>query len=142
MEIYIVQPGDTPESIASRYGVSPQRLIFDNQLAGLPYLPAGLAVLVLIPSLVHTVAAGETPETIAEQYGITEKQLFRKNPFLLNQEYLQTGQSLVIRYREEAQGSLAVTGYAYPFIEEEILRETVLYLDELLVFSYGFTTTG
>lgn len=142
MDIYIVQPGDTPESIAALYGVSPQRLIFDNQLTGLPYLPAGMAVLVLLPTLIHTVSEGETPEGIAGQYGITEKQLFRNNPFLLNQEYLQIGQSLVIRYRTEEQGELLVTGYAYPFINAELLRETLLYLSELLVFSYGFTTAG
>ena len=142
MDIYIVQPGDTPEHIAALYGVSPQRLIYDNQLAGLPYLPAGMAILVLLPSLIHTVSEGETPKGIAEQYGISEKQLFRNNPFLLNQEYLLTGQSLVIRYRTEEQGDLLVTGYAYPFIEAELLRETLLYLSELLVFSYGFTTAG
>lgn len=142
MDIYIVQPGDTPESIAALYGVSPQRLIFDNQLAGLPYLPEGMAVLVLLPTLIHTVSEGETPEGIALQYEISEKQLFRNNPFLLNQEYLQIGQNLVIQYRTESKGSLRVTGYAYPFIEEALLRETLLYLSELLVFSYGFTTAG
>ena len=62
MEIYVVQPGDTPERIAAMYGVSPQRLIYDNQMAQLPYLPAGMAVLVLRPSLIHTVAEGETVE--------------------------------------------------------------------------------
>ena len=63
MEIYVVQPGDTPESIAALYGVSPQRLIYDNQLSVLPYLPAGMAVLVLIPALIHTVSEGETSST-------------------------------------------------------------------------------
>lgn len=82
MILHIVQPGDTPESIAARYGVSPQRLIYDNQLRGLPYLPAGMAILVLQPSVIHTVTEGETTESIAVQYGITEKQLFRNNPFL------------------------------------------------------------
>jgi len=142
MEIYIVQPGDTPESIAAQYGVSPQRLLYDNQLSDLPYLPAGMAVLILIPEVVHRVSEGETPEGIAAQYGITERKLFRNNPFLLDQEYLQTGQSLIIRYREAPRGALRVIGYAYPFIQEELLRETLLYLDELLIFSYGFTTTG
>ena len=51
MEIYIVQPGDTPQSIAALYGVSPQRLIYDNQLSALPYLPAGMAV--LVPGVGH-----------------------------------------------------------------------------------------
>lgn len=142
MILHIVQPGDTPESIAARYGVSPQRLIYDNQLRGLPYLPAGMAILVLQPSVIHTVTEGETTESIAVQYGITEKQLFRNNPFLLNQEFLQIGQSLVISYQDTKLLSLRVTGYAYPFIDWLLLREVLLYLDELLIFSYGFTSEG
>ncbi len=142
MEIYIVQKGDTAAGIADRFGVSRQRLVYDNQLSGLSYLPEGMAVLVLVPSLIHTAAPGETLGEIAAEYGITEKQLLRNNPFLLEQEYLPEGQSLVIQYRGEKQGTLRITGYAYPFIVPEILREILLYLNELLVFSYGFTTEG
>lgn len=142
MEIYIVQPGDTAAGIAARYGVSPQRLIYDNQLEELPYLPVGMAILVLIPSLIHTVAEGETVEEIAGAYGLTERQLYQNNPYLLEQEYLRSGQSLVISYRGQENHNLYATGYAYPFIEEDVLRESLLYLDELLIFSYGFTTAG
>ena len=142
MEIYVVEPGDTPESIAAMFGVSPQRLIYDNQLSGLPYLPAGMAILVLIPSLIHVVREGETVEGIVASYGITPRQLYQKNPYLLEQPYLRTGQSLVIRYRGQEEHNLIVTGYAYPFIEEAVLREVLLYLNELLIFSYGFTTAG
>lgn len=142
MEIHVVQPGETASEIANRYGVSLQRLIYDNQLYELPELPEGMAVLVLFPSLVHTVASGETAPGIASGYGITEKQLFRNNPFLLEQEYLREGQNLVIRYREEKKGALRITGYAYPFIAPGLLKEVLLYLDELLIFSYGFTVEG
>ncbi|MCI8534988.1 MAG: LysM peptidoglycan-binding domain-containing protein [Hungatella sp.] len=34
------------------------------------------------------------------------------------------------------------SGYAYPFISPQVLEETLLYLSEMAVFSYGFTTTG
>lgn len=142
MRIHIVQPGETIQSIADLYGVSRQQLIFDNQLRDIPYLPVGMAMLVLIPSLVHTVSEGETAEEIAEAYGLTEKQLYRNNPYLLNQAYLLTGQSLVIRYEGQEENNLHAIGYAYPFIQENILREALLYLDELLIFSYGFTTSG
>lgn len=142
MEIHVVQRGETAAGIAGRYGVSVQRLIYDNQLSELDSLPEGMAILVLFPLLVHTVAAGETAADIASRYGMTQKQLFRNNPFLLEQEYLQTGQNLVIQYREEKRGTLQVGGYAYPFIEPDLLREVLLYLNELLIFSYGFTTEG
>ncbi len=32
MDIYIVQPGDSVDSIAAMYGISPYTIIFDNQM--------------------------------------------------------------------------------------------------------------
>ena len=34
------------------------------------------------------------------------------------------------------------SGYAYPFISAPVLTETLSYLSELAVFSYGFTASG
>ena len=93
MEIYVVQPGDTVDIIASKLNVDVHSLIFDNQLI----YPYELAI----------------------------------------------GQALLInRNIRQAQRSVAVSGYAYPFISPWVLRQTLPYLSELLVFSYGFTETG
>ena len=93
MEIYVVQPGDTVDIIASKLNVDVHRLIFDNQLI----YPYELAI----------------------------------------------GQALLInRNIRQAQRSVAVSGYAYPFISPWVLRQTLPYLSELFVFSYGFTETG
>ena len=35
-----------------------------------------------------------------------------------------------------------VNGYAYPYIQGQVLSETLTYLTNLSVFSYGFTTSG
>ena len=42
----------------------------------------------------------------------------------------------------EGRKLLYTSGYAYPFINEEVLEETLPYLDGLKVFSYGFTLEG
>ena len=159
MVIHVVQAGETVNSIAEQYGVSVQRLIYDNQLQeqlqGQPQLQGdlqggarrqalavGQALLVLFPRVVHTVEAGDTLEQIAARYGTTVLALARNNPFLLQQNVLLAGQQIVVFYEEERLGSMRVNGYAYPFIAPAILREALLYLDELLVFSYGFTFSG
>ena len=142
MEIYVVQPGDSIYRIAQRYGVSPVRLGYDNQTAGQKYLVPGQALLILTPEAVHRVEKGETAEEIASGYQITEKQLYRNNPFLLDQNYLREGQYLVIAYEQQEQEEAVVSGYVYPYVAGHILREALLYLDELLVFSYGFTREG
>ena len=142
MIIHLVKPGETAASIAEQYGVSAQRLIYDNQLQDQPDLAAGQALLVLIPRIVHMVSRGETLEELGERYGTTVLNLVRNNPFLLHQRNLRAGEAIVVSYGEEPLGRLRVSGYAYPFIEPDILQEALLYLDELLVFSYGFTFTG
>ena len=35
-----------------------------------------------------------------------------------------------------------MNGYAYPWIDEQILSETCMYLTSISIFSYGFTEAG
>lgn len=142
MPIHVVKSGETIYSIAQLYDVSADRIVYDNELAAQQNLVPGQALLILMPSRVHIVREGQTVEQIAEEYSITVKNLYQKNPFLLNQTYLLEGQSLVISYGGEPLMQGRISGYAYPFIEPYILREVLLYIDEILIFSYGFTVEG
>ena len=93
VEIYVVQQGDTVDSIAAAFGVNVWTIIEDNQIV----FPYALAI----------------------------------------------GQALFIDLGTRLPtGSLRVSGYAYPFISEWVLEQTLPYLSELPIFSYGFTTTG
>ena len=93
MEIYVVQPGDTIDSIALALGVSAEQLIYDNQLI----YPYELAV----------------------------------------------GQALFVdRNTRNATRAISVSGYAYPFISPWVLEQTLPFLSELPIFSYGFTAEG
>lgn len=93
MEIYVVKPGDSVDSIAQQLDANAEQIIFDNQLE----YPYPLAV----------------------------------------------GQALLInRYVRNATRVITVSGYAYPFIDREVLEQTLPYLSELPIFSYGFTMEG
>lgn len=93
MLIYIVKPGDDIDSIASRFGVPTDRVIYVNQLD----YPYRLAV----------------------------------------------GQALLITFETIISGRNVISnGFAYPFISPWVLGQTLPFLDELSVFSYGFTTEG
>lgn len=142
MPIHVVKSGETIYSIAQLYDVSADRIVYDNELAAQQNLVPGQALLILMPSRVHIVREGQTVEQIVEEYSITVKNLYQNNPFLLNQTYLLEGQSLVISYEGEPLMQGRISGYAYPFIEPYILREVLLYIDEILIFSYGFTAEG
>lgn len=93
MEIYVVKPGDTVDSIARNLGADTEQMIYDNQLV----YPYELAV----------------------------------------------GQALFIAGdRRNAARAISASGYAYPFISSWVLEQTLPFLSELPVFSYGFTAEG
>lgn len=93
MEIYIVNPGDSVDSIAAQTGTDAAQIIADNQLI----YPYALAV----------------------------------------------GQALLIgQGMRDPDRSIYAGGYAYPFISEWVLRQTLPYLSGLFIFSYGFTKEG
>lgn len=94
MEIYLVQPGDTVDSIAWEQGVPVDTILYNNQIP-FPYrLAAGQALLL--------------------SKGTPSPQL----------------------------PDISAGGYAYPFISPYVLEQTLPYLSDLYVFSYGFTANG
>lgn len=94
MEIYVVKPEDTVDTIAAAYGISSESIIYNNQLS-YPY------ALAIGQALLLSVSSNDTPSY---------------NAFS--------------------------NGYAYPFIKNNTLEETLPFLSSLSVFSYGFTTEG
>lgn len=141
MEIHVVSEGETLQTIANTYGVSVSRLAYDNEITG-DRLVVGQALLVLIPKQIYVIQTGDTLESIAIKYGTSILQLVRNNSYLLNDDFLIPGQSIVISYEDAENRMIDISGYAYPFIKEGLLQENCLYIDELLPFSYGFNTDG
>lgn len=142
MYIHVVQRGDTIWNIASRYGVSTQRIIMDNGLASQPFLVEGQALIILIPEIIHTVRSGETLASIAAAYNTTEMELLQKNPNLIQNRRLRTGQQITINFEGGNERNVYMNGYAYPYINRDVLTRALPYLTDLTLFSYGFTETG
>lgn len=143
MQIHIVSTADTSYSIAARYNIPVSRLIYDNQLEMPDDLVTGQALLILEPEILYTTVSGDSIYSIADAFGISLKQLIRNNPFLLGSVYIQPGQPIVISYKGQTKVSTLYSGgYAYTFIDQNILTETLPFLTELYIFSYGFTNQG
>lgn len=141
MTIHVVKSGETVNSIAESYGVSPARLASDNEVPADGALAVGQTLVIRFPAEVHTVAAGETLLSIASAYGVTQRKLWQNNWSLGGGTMLYPGQTLVISYRDETLGAATANGYAYPVIEQEMLAETP-YLTYLTPFTYGITSSG
>ena len=142
MVIHVVRPGDSVYSIARQYQVPLSQLLNDNQLSDPARLAVGQTLVVRFPQQVHTVQAGQTLSSIAQMYGLSVRQLQRNNPVLAGGSEVYPGQTLVISYQQQKEGTLSVNGYAYPFIDRTLLRSTLPYLTYMTPFTYGITEDG
>jgi len=142
MIIHVVKEGDTVSSIAEYYGVSASRLAQDNEIKAPYKLALGEALVILIPRTTYLVQEGDTIAKIADAYGVTVMQLLQNNPFLSEREYIYTGEMLVIDYEDNKILTLSTNGYAYPFIDQKILRKTLPFLTYVTIYSYMTTDEG
>ncbi len=142
MIIHIVKEGEDINGIAAFYGVDAESLALINGVAPFSPLPVGMAVLVLIPVETHTVTEGDTLYSVAQLYGVSVNTILRNNPSVGALAPLTIGQTLVIRFRGDPMGSLITNAYAYPFIEDGLLREVLPFLTRLIPFTYGFRPDG
>lgn len=92
---------------------------------------------------IHVVQRGDTVSAIATAYGVEQNSIIYINQ-LVEPYQLAVGQALLIDRgtRELFRPSMSTLGYAYPFISPWVLEQTLPYLSELAVFSYGFTEDG
>ncbi len=97
--------------------------------------------------IIYVVRPGDTIDSIASSYGIGTDSIIYNNQ--LSYPYrLAIGQALLLTANEyngegqEEKRTIVSGGYAYPFIRRFTLTETLPYLTDLFVFSYGFTTEG
>lgn len=96
---------------------------------------------------IYVVKEGDTVDSIAFYFGISINSLIYANQ--LEYPYrLAIGQSMLIVDDLELSGLLyrknilRANGFAYPFISPWVLNETLPYLEEMSVFSYGFSEEG
>ncbi len=142
MTIHIVSAGETAQSIASNYGVSPAFLISDNEIPPDGALAVGQTLVIRFPRQVHSVQEGESLASIAAAYGATVRSLWQNNWQLGGGRELYPGQTLVISYLEEPIGRGYFNGYAYPFINSLLLKQQLPYLSSLTPFTYGISAEG
>ncbi len=91
---------------------------------------------------IYVVKSGDTVNKIASSYGIDANTIIYDNQLIYPYE-LVPGQALFIGIGSRNPiGQIYVSGYAYPFIGRWVLEQTLPYLSELPIFSYGFSATG
>lgn len=140
MDIYVVQPGDTIDSIAQKFGVTAEKLIIDNELGEPQELVIGQTIVITYPKQIYIAQEGDTISSVASAYGISLTQLLKNNPELTGRNDLYSGETIVISFDTSAQ--ITTNGYAYPYIKSETLHKTLPGLTYLSVFNYTVSAEG
>lgn len=92
---------------------------------------------------IYVVKEGDSLDSIAAAFTADAQEIAYDNQ--IPEPYqLAVGQALLVPGggNTEPGRAVSVNGYAYPYIQEQVLLETLPYLTTLSVFSYGFTTSG
>ena len=142
MTIHVVRSGDTIYSISEQYGVSIAQIIQDNGIIIPGQLTLGQALLILEPEITYQVELGDSLFTIANKFGVSINVLLQNNPQIAEADIIYPGQTIVISFKGASTEEYMVNGYAYPYIDDALLRKTTPYLTFLSVFSYGFLSNG
>ncbi|MCI8285009.1 MAG: LysM peptidoglycan-binding domain-containing protein [Firmicutes bacterium] len=108
---------------------------------------------------IYVVQPGDTVQGIAMKTGVSEESVVYVNQ-LVYPYNLAVGQALLLLGERQTQNAMipglepavlqqgsvkpvkSINGYAYPFISQWVLDQTLPYLTSLSVFSYSFTVQG
>ncbi|HWA51557.1 MAG TPA: M23 family metallopeptidase [Patescibacteria group bacterium] len=79
---YTVQDGDTISSIADKFGISGNTIIWQNKLTSADDIKIGDTLQILpVTGIAHTVVKGDTVQSIAKKYGLPSAEAIVEFPF-------------------------------------------------------------
>ncbi len=141
MYIYTVAAGDTLTSICRTYDVPVGEVVRINDLSAPDRLAVGQALILPTDTHPYLVSPGETLGQISNRLGEPLAQLYGDNPALRSRS-LMAGETIFVRTPPAKRGTLEVNGYAYSFIDPQVLERALPNLTYLTIFSYGVRMDG
>jgi LysM repeat protein len=128
---YVVQPGDTAQSIANTNNISVNTLLWANEMTSSSAVKAGQDLTILpLDGVLHVVKSGDTMAAIASKYKASADDIISYND-LANQDDIYIGDILVI------------PGGVMPKKASPILNAQVPLADNFFIFpSQGLITQG
>ena len=144
MKIHVVSSGESPWSIARRYGIDLNKLISANGLNQIPHLVVGQALIIPGVGTTHTVRPGESIYSIALKYGVTPQSIIEASN-ITNPARISPGTTLIIPEKPKRYGVIETNGFIIPSNtqrENEIINEAAPYLTYISPFSHQLTESA
>ena len=141
VETYIVQVGDTAETIAAAFGLQPSTLLWSNpEMEKMPdLLRVGQALTILpVDGVYHTVAVSDTIVSLAEMYKVDAEAILNC-PFntIPDNKRLTVGEELIVPGGTRPYTAQKVTVYEGP-VETEVSGAGVFYWPTAGVLTQGY----
>ncbi len=93
---YIVEDGDVLSSIARRFGVSMDTIVWENKIVNPHQLAPGTKLDILpVSGITHSIKSGDTITSIAKKYGIDSEKVAKQNQIALDSE-LASGEKIIV----------------------------------------------
>lgn len=141
MVIHRVVQGDTLDSIAKRYGSTPEELIYQNQLKYPDQLVIGQEIVVDNDNIPHKIQRGDTIYKLSKYYGVSIENILNNNP-TIDANNLQINDIIYIPLNNTSKNKIVVNGYAVIPIDQNIMERTAPYLTFVSPFSYQVLPDG
>ena len=142
---YIVREGDTVSSIAEKFGISTDTILWQNNLKDSDAIKINATLEILpVTGIAHTVQKGDTVESIAKKYGLPSAEAVVEFPFntFANDETfaLAIGQTIIVPNGVKP----APGGFSAPAIATQITPNagTVVASGKLVWPTQGIITQG
>lgn len=135
MQIYRAENNESIYDIAIKYGVSPVKIVEDNDLEIRGRLPKDREVLIITPSRTYNVRSGDTLDRIASRFRTAKEALMRQNPELRGRDKTYSGQLLRVKDCTPSYGMISTNGYLYSGTAREKLTAVIPYLSYVTVCS-------
>ncbi len=126
MRIHILRAGEDTASIAKKYGINENNLIFANELENTTPT-VGEELLILTPTRTHRVIYGDTLERLALRYGVSVREIIKMNPWI-SEKGLVPNSVVGVRSGEKAYGTAVTNGYYYSECTKKQLERALPYL--------------
>ena len=141
LTIYTVRRGDSLYTIATKYGVTADALIYDNQIANPLRLVEGQALYIPVTSVAYRVRPGDSVYAIARSYNTSVAAIAAANPTLTDAMRIFPGQVITIPFPNANLGNVHVNGFTVR-ASDTTLGESYPYLTYISVFSWQADAGG
>jgi surface antigen len=91
---YVVQNGDTIASIAAKFNVTSESILWSNNITGNAVAAGTKLVIPPVTGIVYTVAGGDTPDSLAQKFRASKEQIIAYNDAEISG--LQVGKQIII----------------------------------------------